>query len=50
MDETDDVQAPFIQNGFDLNEIFYFGESILKPEYRGLGLGHLFFDEREKVP
>lgn len=49
IDETDDVKNPFIQNGFDLNEIFYFGESILKPEFRGLGLGHLFFDEREKI-
>lgn len=49
MDETDDVKAPFIQNGFDQNEIFYFGESILKPEFRGLGIGHLFFDEREKI-
>lgn len=27
---------------------FYLGESILLPEYRGRGLGHVFFDEREK--
>lgn len=49
MDETDEVKAPFIKNNFEINKIFYFGESILKSEYRGLGLGHLFFDEREKV-
>ncbi len=47
LDETTDVQQPFRDAGFDLNTIFYFGESILLPEYRGLGLGHRFFDERE---
>lgn len=46
-DETPDVQAPFVKAGFALDEVFYFGESILLPEYRGLGVGHRFFDERE---
>jgi GNAT superfamily N-acetyltransferase len=27
--------------------VFYFGESVLLPEYRGRGLGHAFFDARE---
>ena len=26
---------------------FYFGESVLLPEYRGRGIGHAFFDRRE---
>jgi GNAT superfamily N-acetyltransferase len=47
-DETADVQAPFEKAGLNIDSIFYFGESILLPEYRGLGLGHRFFDEREK--
>ncbi len=46
-DETEEVQAPFLKAGFDLSEVFYFGESILLPASRGLGLGHRFFDERE---
>ncbi|MBK9338592.1 MAG: GNAT family N-acetyltransferase [Lewinellaceae bacterium] len=46
-DETNDVQAPFRKAGVDVSEVFYFGESILLPEYRGLGLGHRFFDVRE---
>jgi len=46
-DETEDVQAPFLEAGIPLSEVFYFGESILLPEYRGLGLGHRFFDARE---
>jgi len=47
-DETEEVQAPFKDAGSDVESIFYFGESILLPQYRGLGLGHRFFDEREK--
>jgi GNAT superfamily N-acetyltransferase len=32
----------------DLSDaIFYFGESVLLPEYRGQGIGHRFFDARE---
>lgn len=46
-DETEEVQAPFLKAGIPLEEVFYFGESILLPEYRGHGLGHRFFDERE---
>lgn len=46
-DETDDVKKPFLDAGYDLTTVFYFGESILLPACRGLGLGHRFFDERE---
>lgn len=47
IDETAEVQAPFLENGFDPDTIFYFGESILLKPYRGSGLGHKFFDVRE---
>lgn len=46
-DETEEVQSPFRAADFDLSAVFYFGESILLPAYRGLGLGHRFFDARE---
>ncbi|GAB3880797.1 GNAT family N-acetyltransferase [Spirosoma agri] len=46
-DETADVRQPFEQGSYDLDRVFYFGESILLPTYRGQGLGHRFFDERE---
>ena len=46
-DETGDVQEPFLKNGIPLDEVFYFGESILLKPYRGRGLGHRFFDVRE---
>lgn len=45
--ETENVQQPFLDAGYDINSIFYFGESILLKAYRGQGLGHRFFDERE---
>lgn len=47
-DETDEVQAPFLKQGYDLSTIFYFGESILLPPYRGQGWGLRFFQERER--
>lgn len=40
-------QQVFIDYGFDVERIFYFGESVLMPQYRGLGIGHAFFDSRE---
>lgn len=46
-DETEEVQLPFRRAGYELGKIFYFGESVLLPAYRGLGLGNRFFDERE---
>ena len=39
--------APFLDAGINLSEFFYFGESVLKSTYRGHGVGHKFFDERE---
>lgn len=47
IDETDEVKKPFLEAKIEINTIFYFGESILLPDYRGLGIGHRFFDERE---
>lgn len=45
--ETNAVKAPFLENGIPVETVFYFGESILLHNYRGLGLGHAFFDVRE---
>lgn len=47
-DETADIREPFEKAGFNIDSIFYFGESILLSSYRGLGLGHRFFDAREE--
>jgi GNAT superfamily N-acetyltransferase len=46
--ETDEVKAPFIDAGYDVDKIFYCGESVLLPEYRGQGAGVAFFDHREE--
>lgn len=46
-DETDAFKAPFVSGGWNPERIFYFGESVLMPDYRGQGLGVRFFEERE---
>jgi GNAT superfamily N-acetyltransferase len=45
--ETDEVKQPFVKNGYDLERVFYFGESVLERGYRGQGIGVRFFNERE---
>jgi len=47
-DAEPEFQAPFIAEKIPPESVFYFGESVLLPQYRGLQLGHRFFDEREK--
>lgn len=44
---TDDFMPLFEAHGFDPETIFYCGESVLLPDYRGQGIGHAFFDQRE---
>ena len=46
-DESDEFQQPFVSAAMDLSRIFYFGESVVLPAYRGRGLGVSFFAERE---
>ncbi|MBU0830863.1 MAG: GNAT family N-acetyltransferase, partial [Alphaproteobacteria bacterium] len=45
--ETEEVKRPFLEVGLDPQEFFYFGESVLLPEYRGQGIGVKFFEGRE---
>lgn len=44
----EDFRKPVEAAGMDARDVFYFGESVLMPEFRGRGIGHRFFDEREK--
>lgn len=46
-DETEEFRRPFLAAGWDCTRVFYFGESLLLPEYRHRGLGVRFFAERE---
>lgn len=47
LDADNDFQAPFLENGYAPDSIFYFGESVLQKDYRGCGLGSRFMRERE---
>lgn len=47
--ETDaEFIAPFSAAGYDTARVFYCGESVLLTSHRGHGLGHVFFDGRER--
>ena len=48
-EEDENVQEPFLKARLDIKHIFYFGESVLLPPYRGQGIGVRFFEEREKA-
>ncbi|PPU45743.1 GNAT family N-acetyltransferase [Xanthomonas arboricola] len=47
LDDSEAFHAPFRAAGIDPASVFYFGESVLLPDYRGQGIGHAFFDRRE---
>ncbi|MDZ5603440.1 GNAT family N-acetyltransferase [Pseudomonas sp. RP23018S] len=47
VDQAAEFQQPFLEQGRDPNSVYYFGESLVLPEYRNQGLGVRFFIERE---
>lgn len=46
-DHAEDFAAAFAATDLDLTGIFYCAESVLRPAFRGQGVGHRFFDLRE---
>ncbi|MEP1521678.1 GNAT family N-acetyltransferase [Ascidiaceihabitans sp.] len=47
-EHADDFAAAFEGTDVDVDATFYCAESVLMPSYRGQGIGHRFFDRREK--
>lgn len=45
--QAEEFSRPLREHGYDVDRIFYCGESVLLGEFRGHGLGHAFFDRRE---
>ncbi len=46
--EEDAFIKPICDAGYNPDTIFYFGESVLLPEYRGQGTGSIFIEQREQ--
>ncbi|EAS51347.1 conserved hypothetical protein [Aurantimonas manganoxydans SI85-9A1] len=46
-DHQPQLAASFAAQGIDPAGVFYLGESVLDPRWRGRGIGHRFFDGRE---
>ncbi len=46
-EESANVQAPFLERGWDPRRFFYFGEGIVRAAWRGRGLGVRLFALRE---
>lgn len=47
LDYREEIRQPFVECGYDLSKIFYFGESVLDHACRGKGTYRRFFNERE---
>lgn len=47
--ETIEFQKPFLDHAIPVQDIFYLGESVLLPAYRGQGVYKHFFQERESA-
>lgn len=47
--EVDEIKKPFLDANIPIDDVFYFGESVLLSQYRRFGLGYRFFHEREDV-
>ena len=47
VEHGDEVVPVFEAAGIAPSDVYYFGESVLRVEYRGRGVGHAFFDARE---
>lgn len=45
--EMEQIQRPFLELEINPQSVFYLGESVLRREYRGQGIGVRFFRERE---
>ncbi|MDE2334249.1 MAG: GNAT family N-acetyltransferase [Rhodospirillales bacterium] len=46
-EQSDNLLEPFRAAGIEPHRVFYFGESVLLPAYRGQGAGVAFFTARE---
>ncbi|EQB30517.1 hypothetical protein M529_19400 [Sphingobium ummariense RL-3] len=46
-DHAEAFAEPLAAQGIPIDRVYYFGESVLLPGWRGRGIGHAFLDRRE---
>ncbi|MDX1942925.1 MAG: GNAT family N-acetyltransferase [Saprospiraceae bacterium] len=46
--QTINIQQPYLEKGYDIDRIYYLGESIIRKTHRGQGIGKAFFQTREE--
>lgn len=46
VEELEDIRMPYENAGICVSETFYFGEAMLRPAYRGMGIYKTFMHER----
>jgi len=46
-EHAEDISPVLRAAGYDPEQVYYFGESVLRASYRGRRVGHAFFDARE---
>lgn len=49
IEELEDLRIPYENAGINVAETFYFGEAMLMPAYRGIGIYKTFMDERTQA-
>ncbi len=47
--ELEDIRLPYEKAGINVSDTFYFGESMLLPAYRGMGIYKTFMEERTQA-
>ncbi len=46
--QTENISAPVAESGYDIEKVYYLGESIIRKPYRNIGINTKFFEAAEQ--